>query len=55
VLARSAVVAEAVSTALLVLGRDAIDAVAHQMEVDVCWADRTGVYTTPWFPLKRFV
>jgi thiamine biosynthesis lipoprotein len=55
VLARSAAVAEAVSTALLVLGRGAIDQVSHQMNVDVCWVDGTGIYTTPWFPLTRFV
>lgn len=55
VLAQSAAVAEAVSTALLVLGRRAIDQVSHQMNVDVCWIDAAGIYTTPWFPLRRFV
>jgi thiamine biosynthesis lipoprotein len=55
VLARSAAIAEAVSTALLVLGRGAVDEVSHRMKVDVCWVDGSGVYTTPWFPLRRFV
>lgn len=53
VLARSAAVAEAVSTALLVLGRHAVDGIAARMAVDVCWIDRDGVYTTPWFLLRR--
>ena len=55
VLAQSAAVAEAVSTALLVLGRGAVDRVSHQMNVDVCWVDEAGIYTTPWFPLTRSV
>lgn len=55
VLARSAAVAEAVSTALLVLGRGAVDEVSHRMKGDVCWVDGSGVYITPGFPLRRFV
>ena len=51
VLARSAAVAEAVSTALLVLGRGAVDEIAARLGVDVCWIDRAGIYTTPRFAL----
>jgi len=51
VLARSAAVAEAASTALLVLGRSAVDAMARRLNIDACWVDRSGVYTTPRFPL----
>ena len=53
VLAASAAVAEAVSTALLVLGRSAVDDVAARMAVDVCWIDRSGTYTTRQFALHR--
>ena len=53
VLARSAAVAEAASTALLVLGRAAMDAMARRLNIDACWVDGSGVYTTPWFPLRR--
>ena len=53
VLAASAAVAEAVSTALLVLGRSAVDDVAARMAVDVCWIDRSGTYTTRHFALHR--
>ena len=53
VLARSAAVAEAVSTALLVLGRHAVNGIAARMAVDVCWIDRDGIRTTPWFLLRR--
>src|SRR5262249_42334886 len=53
VLARSAAVAEAASTALLVLGRAAMDAMAQRLDIDACWVDRSGIYTTPWFPLRR--
>ena len=52
VLARSGAVAEAASTALLVLGRSALDDVARRLDVDACWIDRSGVYTTPWFRLQ---
>ena len=53
VVAASAATAEAASTALLVLGRDAVDRIAHRLHVDVCWIDRAGIYTTPWFVLRR--
>jgi len=53
VLASSAAVAEAVSTALLVLGRDAVDEIAARMAVDVCWIDRSETYTTRHFALDR--
>jgi FAD:protein FMN transferase len=53
VLAGSAAAAEAVSTALLVLGRRAVDDIAARVAVDICWIDRTGTYTTPRFALRR--
>jgi thiamine biosynthesis lipoprotein len=53
VLARSAAVAEVVSTALLVLGRGAVDDIAARMAVDICWIDRSGTYTTARFALRR--
>lgn len=53
VLASSAAVAEAVSTALLVLGRSAMEALATRLKIDACWIDDAGVFTTPWFPLRR--
>jgi thiamine biosynthesis lipoprotein len=55
VLTRSAAVAEAVSTALLVRGRSAFDEVAHHLKVDACWIDDAGIATTPWFPLRRLM
>jgi thiamine biosynthesis lipoprotein len=54
VLGESAAIVEAVSTALLVLGRGAIDEIADRMQVDVCWIDVSGIYTTPRFLLRRF-
>ena len=53
VLAHSAATAEAVSTALLVLGPDAVDTIADRLGVDICWIDRSGIRTTPWFILRR--
>jgi thiamine biosynthesis lipoprotein len=53
VVAASAAAAEAISTALLVLGRSAIHEVSARMRVDVCWIDRSGVYTTTWFALEQ--
>jgi FAD:protein FMN transferase len=53
VVASSAAAAEAISTALLVLGRDAVDEIAGRMHVDVCWIDRSGIHTSPWFVLRR--
>jgi len=53
VLARSAAVAEALSTALLVLGPDALDAVTRRYRADACWLDGERIVTTPWFPLRR--
>src|SRR5712692_3441671 len=52
VLARSAAVAEAASTALLVLRRSSVDALERRLNIDACWVDRSGVYTTPRFPLR---
>ncbi|HEV8441005.1 MAG TPA: FAD:protein FMN transferase [Methylomirabilota bacterium] len=53
VVSSSAAIAEAVSTALLVLGRGAVDEIANRMGVDVCWIDRSGIHTTPGFVLRR--
>jgi len=53
VLASSATVAEAVSTALLVLGRRAMDEIVRDFGVDACWIDRSGVRTTPGFAIQR--
>jgi FAD:protein FMN transferase len=53
VLASSAATAEAISTALLVLGRDAVDEIARRMRVDVCWVDRSEIYTVPRRLLRR--
>ena len=53
VLARSAAVAEALSTALLVLGPDALDAVTRPYRADACWLDGQRLVSTPWFPLRR--
>src|SRR5438034_7802287 len=53
VLARSAAVAEAASTALLVLGRSSVATLAARLNLDACWVDRAGVSTTPRFPLHR--
>jgi FAD:protein FMN transferase len=53
VLARSAAVAEAASTALLVRGRSMFEALARRLHVDACWIDDAGIATTPWFPLRR--
>jgi thiamine biosynthesis lipoprotein len=52
VLARSAAVAEAASTALLVLGRSSVAMLAARLNLDACWVDRAGVFTTPRFPLR---
>jgi FAD:protein FMN transferase len=53
VLAGSATVAEALSTALLVLGRDRVDEIARRFDADVCWLDDAGCRTTPGFRLRR--
>ncbi len=53
VLARSAAVAEAASTALLVLGRSSVATLAARLNFDACWVDRAGVFTTPRFPLRQ--
>ena len=53
VLARSAAKAEALSTALLVLGRPALAAAARRFRVDVCWIDAQGLWLSPGFPLTR--
>jgi thiamine biosynthesis lipoprotein len=53
VLARSAAVAEALSTAILVAGRSVMEDTARRLDVDACWIDPAGTHTTPWFPLRR--
>lgn len=53
VLARTATVAEATSTALLILGRGAVERIAERMAVEVCWIDESGICTTPGFALTR--
>ena len=55
VLAPSAAVAEAASTALLVLGHRALDDFARNHGVDACWIDHAGIRTTPGFALHRVV
>jgi len=52
VLASSAAGAEALSTALLVQGRGALAETARRFDVDVCWIDARGIWTSPWFPLR---
>jgi len=52
VLARSAAAAEALSTALLVQGREALADTVRRFDVDVCWIDAHGVWTSAWFPLR---
>jgi len=51
VLASSATVAEAVSTALLVLGPRAMNGLARDFGIDACWIDRAGVRTTTGFAM----
>jgi len=51
VLASSATVAEAVSTALLVLGPGAMKGFARDFGIDACWIDRSSIRTTPGFAL----
>jgi thiamine biosynthesis lipoprotein len=51
VISRSAAVAEALSTACLVLGRQSVARIARRFRVEVCWIDRRGFITTPRFPL----
>ncbi len=53
VLARSAAVAEAVSTAMLVAGRDAMPALARRFGVDACWVEGATIVTTRGFRLHR--
>ena len=53
VLARSASVAEAASTALLVGGRSGMDDVPGRLGVEACWVDDRGILTTTGFPLRR--
>ena len=53
VLAPSATVAEAVSTALLVLGPRAMERLARDFGIDACWIDRAGIRTTAGFELRR--
>jgi len=52
VVARSAAVAEAASTALLVLGADALDDLAKRLHVEACWIDAHRIKTTPGFVLR---
>lgn len=51
VLAPSATVAEALSTALLVSGRAAIRPLARRLGAEACWIDGEGVLATPGFQL----
>jgi len=53
VLASSATVAEAASTALLVLGPRAMNGLARDFGIDVCWIDRSGIRTTAGFAIRR--
>jgi thiamine biosynthesis lipoprotein len=53
VLSRSAAVAEAASTAMLVSGPSAFEELARRLRVDACWIDDAGIVATPWFPLRR--
>ena len=48
-----AAAAEAISTALIVLGRGAVDSIAHRMKAEVCWIDDGGICATPRFGLRR--
>jgi thiamine biosynthesis lipoprotein len=52
VIADSAAVAEAIATALIVLGRDAVDGIARDMGVEVCWIDADGICVTPRFGFR---
>lgn len=54
VLARSGAVAEAASTALLVLGRSALGRVGRRLKVEACWIDPAGIVTTERFRLHRW-
>jgi thiamine biosynthesis lipoprotein len=53
VLARSAAVAEALSTAMLVAGLDAMPRLARQFGVDACWVEGAAVVATRGFRLHR--
>jgi thiamine biosynthesis lipoprotein len=52
VIADSAAAAEAIATALIVLGRDAVDRIARGMGVEVCWIDADGICATPRFGFR---
>jgi FAD:protein FMN transferase len=52
VVARTAAVAEAASTAMLVLGRPSMESTASRLTVEACWIDREGITTTRGFQLK---
>lgn len=52
VLAASAAVAEAASTALLVLGPDALDRLAERLAIEACWLDSAHARTTRGFALE---
>lgn len=52
VLARSAALAEAASTALLVLGPGAMAELARRLRVEACWIDASGIRTTSSFVLR---
>jgi len=54
VLAGSATIAEAVSTALLVLGPAALFRVTRRFQAEACWIDRHGIVTTAGFILHRW-
>jgi thiamine biosynthesis lipoprotein ApbE len=52
VVAATAAVAEAASTAFLVVGRSAMQALAARLRAEACWIDDDGVATTPGFRLQ---
>ncbi len=52
VVAASAAVAEAASTALLVLGRPAVPAIARRLRAEVLWIDAAGSLATAGFVLE---
>jgi thiamine biosynthesis lipoprotein len=52
VIARTAAIAEAASTAMLVLGRLNMERIASRLRAEACWIDHAGIITTPSFHLK---
>jgi thiamine biosynthesis lipoprotein len=52
VVARTAAVAEAASTAMLVAGRSAMGPLAARLRAEACWIDDDGIVTTAGFRLR---